>query len=145
MKISTIIVLSAFPFFARSQTGLIGKWKGRYPSSIAQVKGDTQKRLTPADSVIVFYVFRRNLTGYVQTIDYTSGTNEKRFANFRYKVSDDKYISMTFLKPSRQQTIKKRKFFLNADTLYFIPTKKEAYAESIELMYEMKYKRIHYP
>lgn len=137
--------MSVFPFFARSQAGLIGRWKGHYPDLILHVKGGTIKRAAAADSIIVVYVFRKNLTGYIQTTDYTNGANKGSVANFKYKVSDNNYISLTFLNPSFQPPIKKRKFFLSADTLYFIPTKKEAYAESIDLMYEMKYKRIHYP
>lgn len=142
MKTFIVFTLLALPLFVRSQSSLIGTWKGHYPSIITRVKGDTQKYSLSADSISVTFVFRKNLTGYIQTIDYTNGAKKTSLANFKYRVINDNCISMTFLKPSRQSPIKKRKFLLRGDTLYFIPTKKEAEAEFIDLMYEMKYKRI---
>ena len=112
MNTFIFIMLFMRPLFLHSQPSLAGTWKGHYPGIIARLKGDTEKYASSADSIIVTYVFRQDLTGYVQTKDYTSAGKETSKANFNYKVFSHNYISMIFLKPSRQSSIKKREFHL---------------------------------
>jgi hypothetical protein len=138
MKAFAIIIFLVIPFFAKSQTGLVGEWKGHHPEKILHYKGEPKDTSPSADSIVMIFVFDKNKTGYLKTQDYQSHPYKITVAKFTYTLNDSSHISMTFSK----RVYKKIKFEINGDNLRFIPTKKEALSASINLIYEMRYRRM---